>query len=280
MVKGKGKKKKNAEEHVDVHDVWVDFSKEIGGRIEDIMKEGASEYKELYKIWGEYAQKMTKQMGKSDPEDRLAFEDIQKMWTEYSSKIGQRFIDILKKENGPLMDLYQFWTEYSGKMSENFSELMGDSIKEQEDLYGRWMDSFSVKERNLDNDVLAAFKNMNQFWQVMLEQSQGMLSPNFGGNIDFNANYKEQNEFWTKKYSEMVMNMMRSSAFAKMNGNVLDGNLEIKRFNDQLISQYMSGMGLPTRENLNDIYQKLTDLDRKISEISRAINSKKGTKKR
>jgi hypothetical protein len=137
------------------------------------------------------------------------------------------------------------------------------------------MDAFGVKDKSLDQDVSTAYKTMNQFWLDMWEKSKDAFPSTAKGDIDFDAKVKELNEFWTKNYSKMVMDIMRSPAFAKMDGNILDSNLDLKRLNDQFMNQYLSGIGLPTKENIDDIYQKLHEIDRKISDISRVINSKK-----
>ena len=280
MVKRKDKKKQSSKEHTDPYDAWLGFSKDISDRFNDITMEGANEYKDLYNIWGEYAQKMTEQMANFSSEDGVAFEDMQRMWTDYSGKIGESFVHILGKDDGPYNELYQTWTEYSGKMSEYLSELMSENIKSQKDLYELWMDAFGMKDKGHDESVSGTFEGMGQFWMEMWEKSNPMFPPILEGDVDLNSRYRELNELWTKNYSKMVMNILRSPAFSKMDGNILDSNLEMTRMNNQFMNQYLSAIGLPTKENLNDIYQKLHDMDRKLSEISRTINSKKTTRKR
>lgn len=275
MTKGKNKKKKSSKKHPDVYDSWVDFSKEINDRINDITKERARESEELCKIWSDYARKMTEHMANFSPEEGIGFDDVQNMWTDFSDKMGERFLDVLKNENGPFKELNQLWTEYSERMGEHLSELWSERIKEQRDLYELWMDAFGVKDKSLDQDVSTAYNNMNQFWLDMWEKSKDAFPSTAKGDMDFNTKINELNEFWTKNYSNFIMNVMRSPAFAKMDGNILDSNLEIKRLNDQFMNQYLSGLGLPTKENVDDIYQKLHEIDRKISEISRVVNSKK-----
>lgn len=278
MAKRKGKKSKSSKGHTDIYDMWLDFSREISDRIKELTKEGANEYKDLYKMWGEYAQKMAEHMARFSPEDKITFEEMEKVWTDYSGKIGERFVDILGKENGPYEELYQIWTEYSGKMSEHLSELMSENIKNQKDLYELWMDAFGMKDKSFDQGA-GVFDGMGQFWLEMWERSKDMYPTTPESDIDFNAKYKELSELYAKNYSKMVMNIMRSPAFAEMNGRILDSNLDIIRLNDQFMNQYLSSMGLPTKENLDDIRHKLHDIDRKLSEISRTLNSKTTGKK-
>ena len=145
------------------------------------------------------------------------------------------------------------------------------------DLYEIWMDAFGMKDNSQEERLSGVYKGVNQFWLEMWEKSKDMVPSRPTGDMDLNANFKELNDVFTKNYSKMIMNLVRSPDFAKMDGNILNGNLDIKRINDQFMGQYLSAMGMPTKENLNDIYLKLHDIDKKISEISRVINSKNTT---
>ncbi|UCE73921.1 MAG: hypothetical protein JSV56_13015 [Methanomassiliicoccales archaeon] len=273
MTKGK-KKKQSSREHNEIYDVWIDFSRDIGDRINEIAKESAQEYNDLYEIWSEYAQKMTDQLAKFTPEDESAYKEMQKIWKNYSEELGERFVDILKNEKGPYQNLYQIWTDYSSRMGDQFSEFMSDSLREQHDLYELWMDTFGMKDIGHEEDLTGIYKNMNQFWLDMWLKSKDMFPPIRENDVGYYQKYREMNEFWTKAYSKMVMNLLKSPDFAEMDGNILNSNLEMIQANNRFMSQYLAAMGLPTKENLNDIYLKLHDMDRKISEISRAVNSK------
>ncbi|UCE37932.1 MAG: hypothetical protein JSW00_01430 [Thermoplasmata archaeon] len=271
----KSKKKGSSKKHSDVYDNWIDYSRDISERINEFTNESAGEYKELYSLWSDYAQNMSDKMAKFTPEDESAFTDIQNMWRDYSEEMGERFVEILKNEKGPYKELYKMWTDYSAKMGEQLSDLMSESLKEQHDLYELWMDSFGIKDNGNEDDISDMYKDIYQFWQNMWGRSNDIIPPFNYSDMNLNTNYKELSEFWTNTYSKMVKNVINSPDFAKMDGNILKANLEALKITDELINQYLSAMGLPTKNNLDDIYQKLHDMDRKISEISRAINSKK-----
>jgi hypothetical protein len=270
LVKDKRNKKKET-----LSDSWGEFSQEMNERINVMAKNTGKDLEDHYKMWREYSQKMTDMMAKFTPEDEKALGDIQNLWMEYSEKIGTKFVDVMERETGPSKELYKMWTDYSTKMGDQISELMSESIKEQKDLYELWMDSFGIKDNGHENNIPDFFKEMSQFWQNMWMKSKDMPLPISPGDMKLNADYKELSEFWTNAYSKMVKNMINSPDFAKMDGNILEANLEAIKIKDELANKYLSAMGLPTKDNLDDIYQKLHDMDRKISEISRAINSKK-----
>ncbi len=271
----KGKKKVGPKKQSEIYDNWVDFSRNISETLNEFTKESMDEFKELHQIWSEYTQNMSDMMTKVTPGDENAFADIQNMWKNYSEEMGERFVEILKRENGPYKDLYQMWTDYSSKMGEHISELMSESLKEQHDLYELWMDSFGMKDNGRGEDISEMYKNLNQLWFNTWKRSREMVPPLTRGDMSLSADYKELTEFWTNAYSKMVKNIINSPDFAKMDGNILNANLEAIKINNELTNNYLSAMGLPTKNNLDDIYQKLHDLDRKISEISKAINSKK-----
>jgi hypothetical protein len=276
MTKSK-KSQKSSKEYDELYNAWVEYSREISERIKDVTEERAKEYEDLYNIWNEYAQKMTKEVSRASPKDKRSLSDMQKAWTNYSDEFGERFVDLMGKGNGPYKDLYKIWAEYSQKMGSHLSELMNESIKEQQDLYEIWMDTFGMKEQKSTHP--GDFSDITGFWMDMFRRSQSAFSMPEASQWDYQKQYKEFNELWTEAYSKMMKNVLRSSEFAQMNGNILDANLNLKQQNDEMVNSYLDAVGIPTKENLDDIHYKLHELDRKISEISRAVKSQRSKRK-
>jgi hypothetical protein len=270
LVKDKGKKKKET-----LSDSWGEFSKEMNQRINVIANNTEKDLTDHYDMWREYSQKVTDMLSKFNPEDEKTMEKIQDLWIEYSETIGTKFVEVMEREAGPSKELYKIWTDYSARMGDQISELMSESLKEQHDLYELWMDSFGIKDNGNENNTPQFYKEMNQFWQNMWIRTKDLPLPLSQGEMNLNADYKELFELWTNAYSKMVKNVINSPDFAKMDGNILEANLEAIKINNEHANKYLSAVGLPTKDNLDDIYQKLHDMDRKISEISRAISSKK-----
>jgi hypothetical protein len=278
MAKPK-KSQKNSKEYNELYNAWVEYSREISERIKDVTEERAREYEDLYNIWNEYAQKMTKEVSRNSPKDKRSLNEVQKAWTNYSDEFGERFVDVMGKGNGPYKDLYKIWTEYSQKMGSHLSELMNESIKEHQDLYEIWMDTFGMKEKEQKSTYHGDYMDIAQFWMGMLKEPQNTFSMSNTSGWDYQKQFKDFNELWTDAYSKMMKNVLRSSEFAQMNGNILDANLELKRQNNEMVNRYLEAMGMPTKENLDDIHYKLHELDRKISEISRTVKSQRSKRK-
>lgn len=275
MVKGKKKEK----EHDEIYDSWIELSKEIGDRINDIAKEKTSEYKDLYKMWSEYAQKMTEHMADFSSDDTKAFEDMQHVWAQYSGKLGERLLDMSNKDNGPYKELYDLWTQYSGTMSERMSELMRENLKNQQELYELWMDAFGIKDESQKEGEHDPYEGVSSFFKKMWEHSMSSFQPSTSPDKDFQKWSKEWQDLWMKAYSKSAMDVVRSPAFADFDGHTLDTNLEMKQASDKFMNWYLSSMGAPNKENLDEIYQKLHDLDKKVSEIARNLNKLNGAGK-
>lgn len=281
MTNRKKKNTKNNEEYSDLYDAWKEYSMEMTERIRDITQERTQEYDELYNMWNEYTNKMTKQVGRYTPKDGPSFHKMQKAMSDYSDEIGNRFADILGKGDGPYKELYQLWTEYSRKMGTQITDLMNESMKEQKDHYEIWMDTFGMKDNYRKQGFSMDYNDVNQFWMDMWGKSQNMYSPfNMNGQKDVSQHIKDLHDLWTGAYNKMVMEFVKSPQFAQMNGNILDTNLDIKSQNQELVNQYLEAMGFPTKDNIDEIYLKLHEMDRKLSKISRDVKSRQSTKRK
>jgi hypothetical protein len=277
MVKGKKKQQKKSD---DSYDAWVEFSKKMGDRINELAKDQVSEYKELYKLWSEYAQKMTEHMSAFSPDDSKAFEGMQQIWAQYSGKLGEMLMDSSGKDNGPYKELYDLWDQYSNSMSEHASELMKENLKNQQELYELWMDAFGIKDEGQKEHDNGPYNAINSFFKRMWEHSVSSIQPTASPDENFRKLSEEWQDLWMKAYSKSVMDIVRSPAFADFNGHTLDTNLEMKQTSDRFANWYLSTMGVPTQQNVDEIHQKLHDLDRKMSDITRILNELSSTIKK
>ena len=276
MAKGKKKEK----EHNELYDSWIDFSKEIGDRISEITMERTSEYKDLYKVWGEYAQKMTEHIAEYSSDDSKAYENMQHVWAQYSGKLGEIFTDMSSKDNGPYKELYDLWDQYSSSMSERMSELMKENLKNQQELYELWMDAFGIKDGGHLEGEHDVYEGLNSLYRKIWEHTMSGFQPNISSDKDFQKWSKEWHDIWMKAYSKSVMDVVRSPTFADLDGQTLDTNLDMKQASDRFMNWYLTSLGVPNKENMDEIYLKLHDLDKKISEIARNLNKLNGKRKK
>jgi len=270
MASSKKDRSTGSVEHKKLYDTWVEFSKDISDRFMEVAKGGNGEYKELYDIWSEYTQHMGNYLSKFSPSDENAVHDLQHLWEDFSGKaseMGKNFAEMFKNGEGPFKDMHPTFNSYSEKMSMSLSELMNKSIKEQKELYEVWMDAFENQDTTPIKGTPEAFEGMGKFWMEMWNSSKDMFPLKEGE--DINAKFKEMNDLWTKTYSKNIIDVLKSDGFATMNKNILNSNLDMKMLNEKMANQFLLSLGMPTKENIDDIYRKLYEIDKKLSKIAR-----------
>jgi len=276
MVKGRKKQSKNYDYS---YESWVEFSNEMGEKLNELAKDQVSEYKELYKLWSEYASKMTEHMSAFSSEDPKAYEGMQQLWAQYSGKLGDMLLDVSNMHNGPLKELHEVWERHSGPMSEHMSELMRENLKNQQELYELWMDAFCIKDHDREGVFNPQYDPINSFIKRMWEQSLTGFPPAVSPDTDIGMWGKEWHEQWMRSYSKSVMELVRSPAFADFNGHTLDTNLELKKAAEGYMNFYLSSIGAPTQQDMDEIHKKLHELDRKMSDMARILKEINGRKK-
>jgi hypothetical protein len=277
--KGKqNKKSKKPEKLDDVSDAWLEFSKEISDEILKRTKEGAKEYENFYKIWEDYAKNMSEKLAKFSLDDEEGIKEMQELWNIYSDKLEERLGDLFSKNGSPYKELFQICSSYSDKRGECLIEIMNKRMEEQREMYELWMDSFAFVDKDIVGTESGIFDAMDRLLLEMWDKQKDLFQLS-GQDTKVNEKLRELNELWTQNYSKMVYKILKSDAFTRMNGTILDRNMEIRRWNEQFMNQYLNYLGMPTKDNINEIYKKLHEMDRKLSQISRSIDITHNLKK-
>jgi hypothetical protein len=262
-----------------LYEAWTEFSKKINDRMLRLANEGTYGYSEMFAIWNEYVQKMGEKLSKLTPDDKTTVREMQNVWTDYSDRMGKGFVELVNDGNGPFSELYELYSEYSERIGRRISEIMSERMREHKDLYELWMDTFGMSDSGYFENLSDSFGEMGKVWSDTWEKSKHLFVSPDGKSFD-STTLQEMSDQWTNAYSKALQDIMNSDAFANLNGSLLERNLEFKRLNHAFTNQYMASVGLPTREGMDEIYKKLHELDRKISEISRSLNGgKRSTRK-
>ena len=270
MAKGKNKPTENqSREMENLSGAWVDFSKNVNERMMKLAKEGAREYDELYRIWSEYAQKMTSRISSFSPDDESGLTEMKRLWTDYSGRLGNGIYALSGSGREPYREILRLWSEYSERMRDFLSDAFRGQMKEQRDLYSLWMDAFGMKDQGGSDD-------MNSRWFETWMRSWELMSPLQAGDPgDLMSRYKELNDLWTKTYSKALSDLMKGHPYAEFTGSLVERNSEWRTAFEKALNQYLGSMGMPTKESVDDIYQKLHEIDRKLSELGRKYESSK-----
>jgi hypothetical protein len=74
---------------------------------------------------------------------------------------------------------------------------------------------------------------------------------------------------WVEELERSFDILLREEEFTTKLGSFVSSYLEVKRRSDGILERYHSQMNIPTKSEINVIYKKLHDLEKKIDKLSR-----------
>lgn len=80
-----------------------------------------------------------------------------------------------------------------------------------------------------------------------------------GQAFDFTA-YKRLYDIWTRSFTEMFDEMLKTPAFAATMGHALDQSVEFKKYFDEAIEETLKQMRLPTAADTKELHRQLNGL--------------------
>ena len=80
---------------------------------------------------------------------------------------------------------------------------------------------------------------------------------------------KQAYSAWVEELERRFDILLRDEEFTTKLGSFISSYLEVKRRSDGILERYSSRMNIPTKSEINAIYKKLHDLEKKVDKLSR-----------
>jgi hypothetical protein len=288
----KNQGKKSTDTSVDksvdkVANLWTDFSDQMEDKMRDLIETSAVEYRDIYTSWTELSDKMSKQMMNLAVGDEGIYKNLYNSWKEYSERLNTDLGKVTKSDDKNYNEFLEFWTKYSEEFSERLSNQLYDGIKEQYELYELWMDAFakSAAEASKSGDIPSI---INKYWLDALNQFYGFFSENkfIPGEIKEGAEpgeqlyrqYEEMYNYWAETSSKMLDEIMRSPAYGNLLAQSINSSMDSRQKIENFWVQNLRSLGIPTKNDLEEIREELKVMTLKLDEVDQAI--KKNLKKK
>ena len=78
---------------------------------------------------------------------------------------------------------------------------------------------------------------------------------------------------WVEELEGRFDILLRDEEFTTKLGSFVSSYLEVKRRSDGILERYSSRMNIPTKSEINGLYKKLHDLEKKVDRLSRSGKS-------
>ena len=78
---------------------------------------------------------------------------------------------------------------------------------------------------------------------------------------------------WVEELEKRFDILLKDEEFTTKLGSFVSSYLEVKRRSDGILERYCSRMNIPTKSEINGMYKKLHDLEKKVDKLSRSGKS-------
>jgi len=164
--------------------------------------------------------------------------------------------------------------EYN-EMLRQMNEAMADSLEQnmaaQADFVESWADAF---ESNLpEEDVVAdGIEGYNRAYEVWMDAAEQLYERSADVLQGEDVSPSEFRDVWLQSANEAFKEVMSTSAFAAANGQLVEVLLETQQEVDELNQDAIAGMGLPTRDDVDEVGERLVELERRQHAVEKKLD--------
>jgi hypothetical protein len=196
------------------------------------------------------------------------FENLYRSWFDLSRTV---FPFLSPPKGFPAESQPQGWQSEFEKMSKNILGLPPSSLLEigvgpSVEAYKDYLD--------LMNSQIELYRHSAAIWMkfsgVWAEGTQAavsrMASETAKSDVDPG---KRAYNVWVEELERRFDILLKDEEFTTKLGSFVSSYLEVKHRSDGILERYCSRMNIPTKSEINGIYKKLHDLEKKVDKLSR-----------
>jgi hypothetical protein len=163
------------------------------------------------------------------------------------------------------------WNEMVEQMNEAMAESVERNMDAQAAFFEAWGDAFddSVPEEDVVADGIEGYARAYEVWMDAAEQlAEKTATAAEGEDVD----PREFRDVWLQSANEAFSEVMSTEAFAAANGQFVDAMMEFQQELDEVSQDAISRAGLPTREDVVEVGERLVELERRQHEVEQKLD--------
>ncbi|WP_436933993.1 poly(R)-hydroxyalkanoic acid synthase subunit PhaE [Halovenus marina] len=168
------------------------------------------------------------------------------------------------------------WThEDWNEMVTQMNEAVADSIEQNMEAQAAFMESWSdqLEESVPDEDVVAqgmeGYSSAYETWMNAAEQVyERSIDAAEGEDVD----PSEYRDIWLEAANNAFKEVMSTEAFAAANGQFVQMVMEMRQEFDEAQQEAIAGMGLPSREDVEEVGERLVELERRQHDVETKLD--------
>jgi len=163
------------------------------------------------------------------------------------------------------------WTEMVEQMNEAVADSVEQNMKAQAAFVESWSDA--VENNVPEQDAMAeGIEGYNRAYEVWMDATEQMVERTTAAAEGEDVDPAELRDVWLQSANQAFKEVMSTSAFASANGQLISQLLEMQEEVDEITQDTVSQMGLPTRDDVDEIGARLIELERRQQDVENKLD--------
>lgn len=162
------------------------------------------------------------------------------------------------------------WNEYMGEMNEAFLESLERNVEAQTAFVDSWMNAFeSPESAEISEDGMKGYVGAYEAWMNAAQKQFERINDALEGE---DVPIEEFRDIWLKAANDAFKEVTTTSAFSSMTGESVENSMAFKQTVDEATEQTLSTFGLPTEGDIQEVGERLLELERRQHEIAQKLD--------
>jgi len=163
------------------------------------------------------------------------------------------------------------WTEMVEDMNEAVADSMEQNMEAQTAFVQSWADA--VEDSIPKEDELSeGLQGYNRAYEEWVDAAEQMVERSTAAAQGEDVDPAEFRDIWLKSANEAFKQVMGTSAFAAANGQLVESMMEMQQQTEELSQDAIAQMGFPTKENMNEVAERLVELERRQHAVEEKLD--------
>ncbi|MFB6184653.1 MAG: poly(R)-hydroxyalkanoic acid synthase subunit PhaE [Haloarculaceae archaeon] len=168
-------------------------------------------------------------------------------------------------------DVQEEWSRMVEGMNDAVAESMERNMKAQAAFVESWADA--VEDSLPEEDALAeGIEGYNKAYEVWMDAAEEMFERTTDAAQGEDVDPAEFRDIWLQSANQAFKEVMGTSAFAAANGQLVERMMDLRMEADDVSQETIAQLGFPTREDVDEVGERLLELERRQHEVERKLD--------
>jgi polyhydroxyalkanoate synthesis regulator phasin len=163
------------------------------------------------------------------------------------------------------------WNEMVEQMNNAVADSIEQNMEAQAAFVESWADAFdnSVPEEDVISEGIEGY---NRAYEVWMDAAEQMFEKSTDVAEGEDVQPTEFRDIWLQSANEAFKEVMSTSAFASANGQLVEAMMEMQQEVDEVTQDTIAQMGLPTRDDMDEVGERLVELERRQHSLEEKLD--------